>query len=926
MLPSPSYVPSDDEEEGGGMPASPTHDPGQEDDDDDDAVMLPSPTHAPGEDYDNGEEGGGMPQSPSTDPAAEATGESENYKWYAYYDDEGRTYYYNTETQETSWEEPAEGFHTPPKEDEQEAAVAERNEVAENATETNQVAPEGTTDTAPEESAETTEQTPTAMETEETDTNENGAAEVGSSGWVAYQDDEGREYYYNTETGETQWDKPEGFVEGAAATEEAVATETNEVAQHDMAEPMDTTEGEAPMQQEPEEEEKEEEEEIDPEVLRLQNAQKALEQPDSVLERTCIANVTEVAKSQGGNPESALAKLVENYEGQTAVCGLLGQWLSRLKSSNKASANKERAEISAAVADEIRETIQDVINRIAKENFSKDVGDGILKLSSADASFLKDMINSTRWRKLLIDLSASHKESAVLKLCLRMISEGGFHREIARRINQSDHFSVFHQMLQSELSAIGRLSVSAGSDMSIGFTELVQDLERACTSTSYTYLYALEMIRALIATVDTTQSSPRFRRAVRKWEVLAQILEETLVDPASITSSSSPLFRKRRLDVALTINELHQRQRKRQNNTADNHTYEQALLKFLRRHATGIQVDDSLLDPLLPSGLDLNAGRDVGRLLIEHPLAIRALLGHLYKPGQSRVTNPVTKNKCARLIALSVMAAEEKARAENQTLDDNSLSDEVALTRTILQGAQLCEQLESMISFLVVSTNAPGASSSPQAGQKLVGMAQECAAVAQGVMMWAKEFTKGSEFSGSASFPTLSGCILSLVRVVAIDQPFTRKEAINIAIQFLGHSNSDISYQKVSAIKEQSLRLLVFLMVKGEVVGVLEAVTKLIAKKGSSDLDASLIRYLVGGIVSVVKLPVSYIFAKLFVKLLRSSSCVDAVRSKYFPDERRERLRTLLKFFKNMPKTFNETTNKEDQALFDSAVTMYQVE
>mmetsp|Transcript_4375 Transcript_4375/g.9024 ORF Transcript_4375/g.9024 Transcript_4375/m.9024 type:complete len:914 (+) Transcript_4375:48-2789(+) len=903
-LPSPSYVPSDEEEEGGGgLPASPTHDPDNDDEEDDNNNIPGSPTYPTSpmeEDNGNVDE---QEQADDTTTTTQKTPIKDDLKWYASYDDEGRVYYYNSETQETSWDPPAEGFHPPPETDEGAAART-------------------TATTEPETIAAT-------------------AQPAASSEWAAYRDDEGREYYYNATTGETQWEAPEGYVAPAVDGEEEGMQQQQQQADGDVSmedapttdQAMDTTRQDEPSPVE-QELEKEPEEEIDPEVLKLQQAQTALEQPDSVMERTCIAHVAELAKRHNGNPEHALAMLVENYQGQTAVCGLLSQWLCRLKASNNNSnsssnmassamnTTSEQAETSAAAAEEIRESIQDVINRIAKENFSKDVGDGILNLSSEDASFLQEMIHSSRWRKLLIDLSASHKESAVLKLCLKMISKGGHHREIARRINQSEHFSVFHQMLQSELTAIGRLSVSAGSDMSIGFTELMQDLERACTSTSYTYLYSLEMIRALIDSVDVSTVSSRFQRAVRKWEVLAQILEETLVDPNSIGPSSAPLFRKRRLDVALTISELHQRQGKKPKTNGKTSVYEKALLAFLRKHASGIQVADSLLDPLLPTGLDLSASQDVGRLMIEHPLAIRALLGHLYKPGQTRVTNPVTKNKCARLVAFSVLAAEEKTRTECPTLSESLSSDEVALTTTILQGAQLCEQLESMISFLVVSTP----KTAHQPGPKLVGLAQDCAAVAQGIMIWAKAFTFGTEFSGSASFPTLSVCILSLVRVVAIDQPFTRKEAIQIALQFLAHSNSDISYKKVSEIKEQSLRLLVFLLVKGEVVGVLEAVMKMVAKKGSSDLDASLIRYFVGGVVAVVKPPVSFIFARLFVKLLRSPSCVDAVRSKYFADESRARLGILLKSFQNMKTSLKDSVSKDDQQTFDSAVSLYQVE
>lgn len=75
--------------------------------------------------------------------------------WQETKDDEGRTYYYNSETQETSWENP----------------------------------------------------------------------EKDKGVWVAYKTDDGKDYYYNELTGETTWDKPNGFEEpvsevGAAEVEE----------------------------------------------------------------------------------------------------------------------------------------------------------------------------------------------------------------------------------------------------------------------------------------------------------------------------------------------------------------------------------------------------------------------------------------------------------------------------------------------------------------------------------------------------------------------------------------------------------------------------------------------------------------------------------------------------------------------------------
>lgn len=132
--------------------------------------------------------------------------------------------------------------------------------------------------------------------------------------------------------------------------------------------------------------------------------------------------------------------------------------------------------------------MQDVVNRISKERFTKTGGDSILDLSKSEAAFLAEMMDSNRWRKLLIDLSASNKDSALLMYCLEQISKRGHHREIARRINQSDHFAVFNAMLSSELTVIGKIAVSSckGRDTSIDLEELVGDLQRTCTSTAYT--------------------------------------------------------------------------------------------------------------------------------------------------------------------------------------------------------------------------------------------------------------------------------------------------------------------------------------------------------------------------------------------------------------------------------------------------------
>jgi len=890
------------------------------------------------------------------DSKQEEAKHKEETKWVALTDEEGRTYYYNQDTEATQWDEPAEGFvsegeaqlksqqERPSDAGAEEEKRGESTDPKKEPAGTKWVAhkdEEGRTYFYNELSGETQWDEPAEGFVSAEDAAADSAAAVdgdqGTDGgtWIAHKDEEGREYYYNEESGETQWEKPEGakiVAPEQMELEQSRESEDDRAPDSTESDDPNRTPSQDPIAMEVEQPEPEEVEEVDPAVKRLREAEDSLATPDSILEPDCFSNVTEVVASEDGNPTKALNLLVENYHSQTGVSGLLARWLSNMKSAS-ASANRSKEESSEVTNNEIRNTAQEVISRVAKERFSKETGDGILDLSKSQAAFLQEMMDSSRWRTLLIDLSATHKESALLMYCLRTISKKGHHREIARRINQSDHFAVFKQMLNSELTVIGKLSQSMGHDVttSIGMEELVDDLRRACTSTSYTYLYSLEVLRALeqrahSATIESEES----RRAFRKWEFLREDLENTMADPtiAATFSGSSPLFRKRRMDIALTISELHQRQRRRFTPPTDREeprngqgSLESAILSLLRRHAVGIQIDDSSLDPLLPSGLDAgDGGASVGELLVKHPLAIRAMLGCLYKPGSSRVTSPVLKNKCARLVALAVVAAEQNCMSLGEKTDK---SNEVAVTRMILQGCQLCEQLEIMVSFLV--SDGGKATGPPSAGLRLCNLATSNAAVAQGATIWAKELTQGSEFPTSASFPTLSVSILSLVRRIAIDQPFTRRDALSIALGFTKHSNPDVSYQKINAIKEQSIRLMLCILSKGETSAVLSGVSLRLQQQ--PELDASLVRYFVSGLLEIVKAPVSPAFARVLAQFLRVPKCVDAVRSSYFGEPHQSRLNNLLRSFDKLPvDEQQELSRKTDKSWIEAVLTTYRLE
>ena len=197
-----------------------------------------------------------------------------------------------------------------------------------------------------------------------------------------------------------------------------------------------------------------------------------------------------------------------------------------------------------AATDDIRESVQETIYKIAKEKFNQAVGDSIFQLKKTEAVFLDEMMESERWRKLLIDLSATNNDSTLLKFCLRSISNRGHHREIIKRINPSDHFAVYNAMLASEITVVGKMAFGASSDIdtTMGMTELVEDLKRTCTSTSYTYLYAMEVLRYLVEQAKKSSECRQMNDAIRKWERLKEELENAMIDPAVVATMEGSII------------------------------------------------------------------------------------------------------------------------------------------------------------------------------------------------------------------------------------------------------------------------------------------------------------------------------------------------------------------------------------------------
>eukprot|EP00584_Thalassiosira_punctigera_P012740 CAMPEP_0172549052 /NCGR_PEP_ID=MMETSP1067-20121228/18230_1 /TAXON_ID=265564 ORGANISM="Thalassiosira punctigera, Strain Tpunct2005C2" /NCGR_SAMPLE_ID=MMETSP1067 /ASSEMBLY_ACC=CAM_ASM_000444 /LENGTH=138 /DNA_ID=CAMNT_0013336373 /DNA_START=96 /DNA_END=508 /DNA_ORIENTATION=- len=137
-----------------------------------------------------------------------------------------------------------------------------------------------------------------------------------------------------------------------------------------------------------------------------------------------------------------------------------------------------------------------------------------------------------------------------------------------------------------------------------------------------------------------------------------------------------------------------------------------------------------------------------------------------------------------------------------------------------------------MVSFTVVD-NVEGDGMGSSAGRQLCAMCIRHSVVAQGVLTWAKELAEKSDFITMVSYPTISPCILSLARLICRYHPLTRPAILDISLVFMGHSNREISHRKMQSIKEQCLRLMLWLTTQGLSLAVISAVQSKLERGGS---------------------------------------------------------------------------------------------
>lgn len=180
--------------------------------------------------------------APPSAPPASPPPPAKKSPWTAVKDSEGKTYYWNEETNATSWDKPAD-FEEPkpevPKPPEKDpfagldsfgakpdalaAAQAERARKESELEETkNALAAANAEIKAQQETKEAKEREAELLTAEADEAKRN----IDKQPWTAVKADDGQTYYWNQRSDETAWDKPPGFIDDASVTKTQAAATT----------------------------------------------------------------------------------------------------------------------------------------------------------------------------------------------------------------------------------------------------------------------------------------------------------------------------------------------------------------------------------------------------------------------------------------------------------------------------------------------------------------------------------------------------------------------------------------------------------------------------------------------------------------------------------------------------------------------------
>ncbi|TYZ57122.1 hypothetical protein PybrP1_009528 [[Pythium] brassicae (nom. inval.)] len=565
-----------------------------------------------------------------------------------------------------------------------------------------------------------------------------------------------------------------------------------------------------------------------------------LSTPDAIMEANVLPAINGFlrAHNESNGPEILVEALSSSYRGHAQMVALVASWLDAFPVSASVLENKVTYDVSEGAVHE------------SKGGASWDLSEDILY------AHLKALVTQHYEPKL------THKTCTLLQYAIRRISDAGHHKEIASITNANAFFTVFSGVL---VDAFCRIPFASEEEA----REDIAALTKICCQSAYSYVYAEELLctidsqlYALQKTLDARSSeSLRYRTARSKLSRVRSELQETAIGwYGAKVGFFHPLRRRYMLDANPRLSD--------------------AVLSIM----TSRKCSESAAETLVK---EYKTKMPPPAAHLRDPIVLRSLLDPLFNPSESISAH--FADNCISLLAYAASTRDERSILQpsesKATFHVDVDEDGIQQTKTALSEA----------SAICKSDNTLGYNMNQSGVVERLTAAMRVPVVSMGVLHWLEVTLTSPAFFNSTllhiCFPSLLFILEASIKLHTSQWPI----AFRVLVTSL-RLHPDVNPVKALELKRESLRSMVFMVTSGYVLPVLEFVYL-----NTVELDQALLRNFVTMLFVRVAPPYSSKFVGALAKILMHPKVQNAVKS--CPQEFKAKFREFVGYCRKNPST-----------------------
>ncbi|CEF64655.1 Negative elongation factor C/D [Strongyloides ratti] len=195
-------------------------------------------------------------------------------------------------------------------------------------------------------------------------------------------------------------------------------------------------------------------------------AREALCLPDAILQPN-IEEIVDTYMSHGGTEDEVFDMLSGSFEGTLQMANELACLLtdityerldsteSRLKKKSRKKKTKTEDDLPS-ISPEVGEIVIDAVKKVLIKNFNPEVADKIIESNQGDVAvnIVNSLTNNESWRPVVYKLIQEHPNSSLLSVCLKFISQLGYHNEICNIPMATNQLDIFSRIVSSSLTKL----------------------------------------------------------------------------------------------------------------------------------------------------------------------------------------------------------------------------------------------------------------------------------------------------------------------------------------------------------------------------------------------------------------------------------------------------------------------------------------